>query len=98
MLKDDNEGSLIPQNIFEQLDFYLNIQAMKDNIFDSTTKETKSNKEFQMFFEKKIELKITMLFCFPFFQITVVELYYFVKFGARLLKTGKKVNYSSRFL
>ena len=46
MLKDDNEGSLIPQTIFEQLDFYLNIQAMKDNIFDSTTKETKSNKEF----------------------------------------------------
>ena len=63
---------------------------MKDNVFDATTKEIKSNKEFQNFFEKKIELKITMLFYLPFFQITVVELYYFVKFGARLLKTGKK--------
>ena len=31
-----------------------------------------------------------MLFYFPFFQINVVELYYFVKFGARLLNTGKK--------
>ena len=46
MLKDDNEGSLIPQNIFEQLDLYLNIQPMKDNVFDATTKEIKSNKEF----------------------------------------------------
>ena len=71
---------------------------MRDDVFDATTKEIKSNKEFQNFFEKKIELKITMLFCFPFFQITIVELYYFVKFGARLLKTGKKVNDSSRFL
>ena len=98
MLKDDNEGSLIPQNIFEQLDLYLNIQPMKDNVFDAATKEIKSNKEFQNFFEKKIEFKITMLFCFPLFQITVVELYYFVKFGAKLLKTGKKINDSSRFL
>ena len=46
MLKDDNEGSLIPQNIFEQLDLYLKIQAMKNNVFDITTKEIKSNKEF----------------------------------------------------
>ena len=46
MLKDDNEGSLIPQNIFEQLDLYLKIQAMKNNVFDVTTKEIKSNKEF----------------------------------------------------
>ena len=46
VLKDDNEGSLIPQNIFEQLDLYLNIQPMKDNVFDATTKEIKSNKEF----------------------------------------------------
>ena len=46
MLKDDNEGSLIPQNIFEQIDLYLNIQATKNNIFDATTKEIKSNKEF----------------------------------------------------
>ena len=37
-----------------------------------------------------------MLFYFPFFQITVVELYYFVKFGRRLLKTEKKINDSSR--
>ena len=46
VLKDDNEGSLIPQNIFEQLDLYLKIQAMKNNVFDATTKEIKSNKEF----------------------------------------------------
>ena len=46
MLKDDNEGSLIPQNILEQLDLYLNIQVMKDNLIDATTKEIKSNKEF----------------------------------------------------
>ena len=46
MLKDDNEGLLIPQSIFEQLDLYLNIQATKDNVFDATTKETKSSKEF----------------------------------------------------
>ena len=46
MLKDDNEGSLIPQNILEQLDLYLNIQVMKDNVIDATTKEIKSNKEF----------------------------------------------------
>ena len=45
MLKDNNEGSLIPQNIFEQLDLYLNIQAMKDNVSDATIKEIKSNKE-----------------------------------------------------
>ena len=43
ILKNDNEGSLNPQNIFEQLDLYLNIQAMEDNIFDATTKEIKSN-------------------------------------------------------
>ena len=43
ILKDDNEGSLIPQNIFEPLDLYLNIQAMKDNVFDATTKKIKSN-------------------------------------------------------
>ena len=97
VLKDDNEESLIPQNIFEQLDLYLKIQAMKNNVFDATTKEIKSNKEFWNFFEKKIKLKITILFYFPFFQITVVELYYFVKFGARLLNTGKKKD-SSRFL
>ena len=90
VLKDDNEESLFPQNIFEQLDLYLKIQAMKNNVFDATTKEIKSNKEFWNFFEKKIKLKITILFYFPFFQITVVELYYFVKFGARLLNTGKK--------
>ena len=35
MLKDDNEGSLIPQNILEQLDLYLNIQVMKDNVIDA---------------------------------------------------------------
>ena len=46
MLQDDNERSLIPQSIFEQLDLYLNIQIMKDNVFDATTKEIKSNKEF----------------------------------------------------
>ena len=46
MLKDDNERSLIPQNILEQLDLYLNIQVMKDNVIDATTKEIKSNKEF----------------------------------------------------
>ena len=46
VLKDDNEGSLIPQNIFEQLDLYLNTQPMKDNVLDATTKEIKSNKEF----------------------------------------------------
>ena len=45
MLKDNNEGSVIPQNIFEQLDLYLNIQAMKDNVSDATIKEIKSNKE-----------------------------------------------------
>ena len=39
------DGSLIPQNIFEQLDLYLNIQAMKDNVSDATIKEIKSNKE-----------------------------------------------------
>ena len=71
---------------------------MKDNVFDATTKKINSNKEFYNFFEKKIELKITTLFCFLLFQITVVELYYFVKFGAKLLKTGKKINDSSRFL
>ena len=43
ILKDDNEGSLNPQNIFEQLDLYLNIQAMEDNVFDAATKEIKSN-------------------------------------------------------
>ena len=43
ILKDDNEGSLIPQNIFEPLDLYLNTQAMKDNVFDGTTKKIKSN-------------------------------------------------------
>ena len=90
VLKDDSEESLIPQNIFEQLDLYLKIQAMKNNVFDATTKEIKSNKEFWNFFEKKIKLKITILFYFLFFQITVVELYYFGKFGARLLNTGKK--------
>ena len=42
-MKDDNEGSLIPQNIFEQLDLYLNIQGMRDDVFDATTKEIKSN-------------------------------------------------------
>ena len=46
VLKDDNEGSLIPQNISEQLDLYLKIQAMKNNVLDATTKEIKSNKEF----------------------------------------------------
>ena len=46
VLKDDNEGSLILQNIFEQLDLYLKIEAMKNNVFDATTKEIKSNKEF----------------------------------------------------
>ena len=71
---------------------------MKDNVFDATTKKINSNKEFYNFFEKKIELKITTLFCFLLFQITVVELYYFVKFGAKLLKTGKQINDSSRFL
>ena len=43
ILKNDNEGSLIPQNIFEQLDLYLNIQGMRDDVFDATTKEIKSN-------------------------------------------------------
>ena len=43
ILKDDNEGSLNPQKIFEQLDLYLNIQAMEDNVFDAATKEIKSN-------------------------------------------------------
>ena len=30
---------LIPQDIFKQLDLYLNIQAMKGNVFYAATKE-----------------------------------------------------------
>ena len=44
MLKDD-KMSLV-HTIFKQLNLHSNIEAMKDDVFDTTPNQIKSNKEF----------------------------------------------------